>query len=338
MIRTKTTVVVGAGAAVEVDFPDARELLNKVSQGFDFQRLGTDLQTAEMDDFDALFKKLKGKHQPLRDAAQQVRAASRLSSSLHALLQQQGADDHVLVVGKLALAYYTLKAEAHSPITEEPRDPGDMPLRGSENWLFQLGRLVVDGVPRARAEHCFDNIHLVNFNTDRSIQHYMPWVLHTAFGMTISEARSICAEKLRVVQPFGRAGKLPWQTGDEGVADWGEVNLAKLFNVAECIRTLDEFIDDRQARAALAGGLNKARRLVFLGFDFGGMETAMLFDDRLQQAPEVLASLRESDTDTAPMLRRVLTQSGGISADAIIATPVVRSWKLLRDHSQLLES
>lgn len=338
MIRTKTTVVVGAGAAVEVDLPDPRDMLGKINQGYDFQRLGTDLARAETGDFDALFKKLKGKAETLKDAAQRLRAGSRLSTSIHALLQQHGNDDHVIAVGKLALAYYTLRAEQDSPTTDEPRDPGEMPLRGGENWLFQLGRMAVDGVPRAKADSSFDNLTFISFGTDRTIQHYMPWVLHSGFGMGISEARAICAEKLRVIQPFGRAGRLPWMAGDEAVADWGDLDLAKLFNVADGLRTADEFINDRQARAALSSAVSKSRRLVFLGFDFTGMEVALLFDDRLQQVPDVLAALRESEVDREPMITRVLDKVGGIGPDAVIAMPVTSSWKMLRDYSQLLES
>ncbi|WAT18571.1 hypothetical protein OZN62_03035 [Aurantiacibacter sp. MUD11] len=338
MIRTKTTVVVGAGAAVEIDLPDPRELLNRVAQGFDFQRLGTDLETEEMRDFDAFFKKVKGKREALHEAAIRIRAGSRLSSSMHALLQQHGDDQHVLAVGKLAMAYYTLRAEAHSLVESEPRDPGDMPLRGSENWLFQLARMVVDGVPRARAESCFDNLHIVNFNTDRAIQHYMPWALSSAFGMDVTEAQELCAEKLKVIQPFGRAGRLDWQPGSEEVADWGAQDSDKLFTLAECIRTAGEFLDDRAARATLYNGLGKARRIVFLGFGFNAMETALLFDERLTQAPEALAALRESETDQHDNVRRVLNAIGGISTEAIIGLPVTHSWKLLRDYNALLES
>ena len=196
MIRTKTTVIVGAGAGVEYDLPDARELLSRIAHGFDFQRLGTDLETPEMHDFDAQFRKVKGKHDELLQAAARLRAGARLSSSIHALLSQHGDDEHVVAVGKLAVAYYTLRAEALSPMAAEPRDPGAMPLRGGENWLFQLGRMVVDGVARARAEACFDNLQLVSFGNDRAIQHYMPWVLHTGFGMRLTEAQAICADKL----------------------------------------------------------------------------------------------------------------------------------------------
>lgn len=338
MIRTKTAVVVGAGAAVEIELPGHAELLNKIAHGFDFQRLGSDLETAEMRDFDTLFGKLKGEGEALRDAALRIRAGSRLASTIHALLQQHGDDKHVLAAGKLAIAYYTLQAERQSAMTSEPRDPGDMPFRGVENWLFQLGRTVVDGVARAKAEHCFDNLHIVDFNTGRAIEHYMPWVLHSGFGMPVTEAQDLCAQRLKVVHPLGRAGRLEWEKGSEAVAEWGADDTKSLFKVAEGIHTASEFIDDRPAKTALHGGLANARRLVFVGFDFNSLDTSLLFQERLTHGPETLVTLPESERGRVDAVRRLLKGQAGIGAEALVALHLGPSWQMLSDNALSIES
>lgn len=338
MIRTKTAIVVGAGAAVEIELPGQREMLSRVAQGFDFQRLGSGLQTQEMQDFDSLFKKVKGKGETLREAGLRIRAGARLSSSIHALLQQHGDDKHVLAAGKLAIAYYTLQAERQSAMAAEPRDPGDMPFRGIENWLYQLGRMVVDGVPRARAEHCFDNLHIVNFNTDRAIEHFMPWVLHSGFGMAITEAQDLCDAKLKVHHPYGRAGRFDWQSGDEAEAEWGADNPKALFKVAEGIRTASDFLDDRQLKAAVQGGLANARRLVFIGFDFNSLDTSMLFQERLSHGPDTLVALPEGERGNVETIQRVLKNQGGIAPEALVAMQIGPSWQMLADYGLLIES
>ena len=338
MIRTKTAIIIGAGAGVEIEMPGQTELLSKIAHGFDFQRLGTDLQTAEMQDFDTLFKKVKGEGEALREAALRIRAGARLTSSIHALLQQHGDDKHVLAVGKLAIAYYTLQAENRSAMEAEPRDPGDMPFRGTENWLFQLGRMVVDGVSRSRAEHCFDNLHIVNFNTDRALQHYMPWVLHSGFGMPVTEAQALCAEKLTVVQPFGRAGRLDWQTGAEAQAMWGDESPKNFFKVAENIRTASEFLDDRQAKASLHGGIANARRLMFIGFNFNSLNMSLLFQERLAKAPETLVALAEHEQSREDSIRRVLKTNAGIAPEMLLTMRFGPSWQMLADNDLLIES
>lgn len=338
MIRTKTAVVVGQGAAVEIELPGQRDLLTKIAQGFDFQRLGSDLQTAEMQDFDALFKKVKGNGDALREAGLRIRAGSRLSSSIHALLQQHGDDKHVLAAGKLAIAYFTLRAEHQSAMAAELRDPGDMPFRGSENWLFQLGCMVVDGVPRAKAEHCFDNLHIVNFNMDRAIQHYMPWVLHSGFGMPLTEAQGLCAERLRIIHPYGRAGQLEWETGALAEAEWGVQDPKRLFKIAENIRTAEEFMEDRQMKASLQGGLANARGLVFIGFNFNSLDTSLLLQERLSHGPETFVSLTEIDQGKVDTIRRVLKGKMGISLETLVAMHLGQSWQMLADNGLLIES
>jgi hypothetical protein len=329
---------VGAGAAVEIELPGQREMLSRIAQGFDFQRLGGPLQTQEMQDFEALFRKVKGKAEDLREAALRIRAGARLSTSIHALLQQHGDDKHVLAAGKLAVAYYTLKAEEQSAMAAEPRDPGDMPFRGTENWLFQLGRMVVDGVARSKADHCLDNLHLVNFNTDRAIEHYMPWVLHSGFGMPVTEAQALCAEKLRVVHPYGRAGRLEWETGDEAEASWGEDNQRALYKVAEGIRTMTDLVDDRQFKAMLTGGITNARRLLFIGFDFNSLDTSLLFPERLSHSPDTLVALAEAERGKAETIRRMLRTHGGIAPESLAAFHIGQSWQMLSDNSLLIES
>ncbi len=338
MIRTKTAIIIGAGAGVEIEMPGQRELLSKIAHGFDFQRLGSDLQTSEMQDFDTLFAKVKGEGEALREAALRIRAGARLSSSIQALLQQHGEDKHVRAVGKLAIAYYTLQAEHQSAMEAEPRDPGEMPFRGAENWLFQLGRMVVDGVSRSRAQQCFDNLHIVNFNTDRAIQHYMPWVLHSGFGMPVTEAQALCAEKLNVVQPFGKAGRLEWQTGAEAAAAWGEQNPRNLFKVAENIRTASEFHDDRQLKASLHAGIANARRLLFIGFNFNSLNTSLLFQERLTHGPETLVALGEDEQPRAESIRRVLKTGAGIAPEMLLAMRFGPSWQMLADNDLLIES
>lgn len=338
MIRTKTAIVVGAGAAVEVELLGQREMLGKIAQGFDFQRLGSDLATPEIEQFDKLFKRVKGEGENLREAGLRIRAGSRLTSSIHALLQQHGDDKHVKAAGKLAIAYFTLKAERQSAMEAEPRDPGDMPFRGMENWLFQLGCMVVDGVSRSRAEHCFDNLHIVNFNCDRSIEHYMPWVLHSGFGMPITEAQDLCAQKLKVVHPYGRAGRLEWQSGAEAEAEWGADNPKALFKVAEGIRTASEFADDRQLKASLQGGLTNARRLAFIGFDFNSLDTSLLFQERLTHGPDTLVALGDGDMRKTDTITRVLRNLGGIAPESLVTMHVGPSWQMLANYGLLIES
>lgn len=137
MIRTRTTLIIGPGAGLEIELPDKRELLTKIAGGFDFARLGSELQTRDMymlaRHFEKFSRQMGSTRERLMEASQAIRVSARVGSSIDAVLEQHNTDSLVMAAAKLAIVYFTLQAEARSPLTLEPRDPGDLPLRGTEN-------------------------------------------------------------------------------------------------------------------------------------------------------------------------------------------------------------
>lgn len=342
MIRTKTTLVIGAGASTELQFPDGQQFLNRIAAGFDFQRLGGALETPDIAVMEGHLDKLadaaRVKKDALVEAAQTIRSAARISNSIDAILEQHGENPMVLAVGKLAIAHYTLDAEAASPLGPEPRDPGDLPVRGNENWLYQLSRIVVNGVPRAKADRCFDNLSLVSFNYDRSIEQYLPWTLHLAFGMGVTEARELVAEKLKITRPYGMPGRMEWMAGDGPVADWGEGEPADLHAVVEQIHTASERRTQGPFLRTMAGQLVQGKRIAFLGFGFDPMNSALLFDAPFEHNPEVfVASPGASDTMRFSVLA-LLRRQAGIKDASSVRIEDMRAWEFLRDYAAFLES
>ncbi len=342
MIRSKTTLVVGAGAASELELPDGADLLVRISQSFDFQRLGTDLQTPDMVALATVFEKvapkLDTKPGRLQQAAQTIRMAARVCNDIEAILEQHGHDPLVQAAGRLAIVYFTLQAEAASPLDEEPRDPGDLPLRGTENWLYHFARTVVNGVPRAKAENCFDNLSIINFGYDRSIEHYLPWVLQMSFGMSLGEAQALVAEKLNVVHPFGQVGRLPWQKGNGAATEWGAEKPAKFDQLAACLHNASARMDDRTFKQTLRGEMAKGRRLAFLGYDFQPLSTAMLFEQAMGHNPDVLVALPQKGMATPVAVAPVLKRTMGVSDDSLLCVNVGHPWRMLRDFALFLES
>lgn len=342
MIRTKTALVVGAGASCELQFPDGNEFLARIAAGFDFQRLGGPLETSDIKamaaHIDDIATKARVKKEALMDAGQIIRSAARLGSSIDAILEQHGNNPMVLAVGKLAITHYVLDAEAHSPLGAEPKDPGDLPVRGTENWLFQLSRAVVNGVPRADAERCFDNLSIICFNYDRSIEHYLPWALHMAFGMTLTEARQLVAERLRITHPYGTPGKLGWQEGSMPVADWGETEPDELHSVVEQLRTPSERNEERAFKRHLLGEVTMGKRLFFLGFGFDPMNCSMLFDAPFEHNPDVLVTMPGATATQRAAVMRLLKRQAGIKDDGLITIEDQRAWQLLQDYTPFLES
>ena len=343
MIRTETTLVIGAGANCEIEMPDGAELLTRIAAGFDFDRLGSQVQTRDMvalaEIFEASAERLGTTYEALLEAGKTIKQASRVTTSIDAVLEQYGSDNaNVIAVGKIALAYYTLQAESKSTLAVEPRDAGDLPLRGTENWLFQLGQLITKGVPRAQAEQCFDKLSLVCFNYDRAIEHYMPWVLTMAFGMPMDEARELVSTHLRIVHPYGSPGSLPWNPGAGQPCEWGDETPEDWLAVAKGIYTASERTRDKRFSSFLMAEIASGRRLGFLGFGFDPMNTSMLFDWVLDHDPDVMVALTGIGDGTKKAVHYLLKRNPGVRDPDLITIADCKAYQLLQDNGLFLET
>ncbi|MEM6826630.1 MAG: hypothetical protein AAF553_01655 [Pseudomonadota bacterium] len=343
MIRTETTLVIGAGANCEIEMPDGAELLTRIAAGFDFDRLGSQVQTRDMvalaEIFEANAERLGTTYEALLEAGKTIKQASRVTTSIDAVLEQYGSDNaNVIAVGKIALAYYTLQAESKSTLAVEPRDAGDLPLRGTENWLFQLGQLITKGVPRAQAEQCFDKLSLVCFNYDRAIEHYMPWVLTMAFGMPMDEARELVSTHLRIVHPYGSPGSLPWNPGAGQPCEWGDETPEDWLAIAKGIYTASERTRDKRFSSFLMAEIASGRRLGFLGFGFDPMNTSMLFDRVLDHDPDVMVALTGIGDGTKKAVHYLLKRNTGVRDPDLITIADCKAYQLLQDNGLFLET
>lgn len=335
-------MVIGPGAGLEIELPDKRELLTKMAAGFDFARLGSELQTRDMvllvryfENVASLIGTTEGK---LREGGQAIRTAARVGHSVDAVLEQHSHDPAVMVAGKLALIFYVLQGESRSPLMREPRDPEDLPLRGTENWLFQLGRLITSGVPRNQVDKAFDNLSIINFNYDRSVQHYLPWVVSMAFGMTLAEARQLVGAKLNITHPFGNIGRLPWEPGEGPEVDWANEEPGNLHNLIEEVQTGSERLRNRQYVTAVQAALAGSEKIVFLGFDFDPQTIDFLFDNAYSHNPDVIAAVQGMNEVSLKAVGRLLRRRTGIEDERLISVLDMRCYHFMRDYALFLES
>ncbi len=342
MIRSKTTLVIGPGAGLEIEMPGRAELLNKVAQGFDFARLGSELQTRDMqvlaNHFEKFGRQMGANGERLRDASQNIRVSAKVGTSVDAILEQHAHDQLASAACKLALVYYTLQAEARSPLLLEPRDPGDLPLRGTENWLYHLGKLLTSGVPRNLMDQAFENLAIINFNYDRSIQHYLPFVVAMAFGITLNEARQMVGSKLNITHPLGNAGRLPWEPGDTPDVEWGNEEPWNIHNLVKEIQTASERMRNRQYVTGLHAALAGSKKIIFLGFDFDPATIDFLFDYSLSHDPDVIAVTQGMNQPAQHAAYRLLRRRTGIEDESLISMLDMRCFHFLRDYSLFLES
>lgn len=342
MIRTKTTLIVGAGASCELQMPSNEELLIKFGQSYDFTRFGSGLETRDSTHLAQYLGKMatrlgKG-DENIHHAANRLREASKLSRSVDAMLDQHDDDPMISAAGKLGIVHFICQAEAKSILRLTPRIEGDLPVQGTDTWLYQLGQLVTSGVPRSQVESCFDNLTIINFNYDRSVEHFLQFALMMAFGMELKEAQKIVAQKLNIIHPYGTVGRLPWQLDDGADVEWGTEQPQNIHDLSGLIRTSAEVRLDHQMLLAIRGQVSGAKRIVFLGFGYQPQNVELLVDCGLSHDPEVMATVFGMSQTNRTSVIRMLKRKMGLESDDHLLIMNAKCCDMLRDYSLLLES
>ena len=344
MLRTRTTLIVGAGASAELQFPTNAELLARIIQGYDFKRTNSETSTRDgqllLRNIYKLAEKLNKKVEDVAAAAERLRNACRLGRSIDTVLEQYDHDPLVVACGKLAITFFMGQAESRSNLKDIPRVEGELPLQGkiAEYWIYQLGQLITSGVPRSKIGQTLEQLTIINFNYDRSVEHFLPYALVMAYGIELKEAQQVVAEKLDIVHPHGSVGRLPWQKGEAPQAEWGVEQPWNIHAIAAQLKSLNERSADRNALRDIRLSVASAKRLVFLGFGFQPQNVDLLFENTLSHNPEVLISTYGMSSGNAATVAQMIRRLAGLeSAEQLMISPG-KAWEVLRDYSLLLES
>ena len=103
MIRTDTTLIIGAGANREIEMPDGPDLLAKIAAGFEFERLDSEMKSRDLVSlahlFDTVAESMDLTYDALVEGAKAIRDATLVSTSIDAILEQYGHDRAVLAAG-----------------------------------------------------------------------------------------------------------------------------------------------------------------------------------------------------------------------------------------------
>jgi len=273
MFRSKTVLVVGAGASCEANFPDGRRLLNRIREMLDI-RFNEFSQMHRGDREIAQALRLfvpRGEYgedyNNLLRAAWRIRDAAVLGLSIDNIIEQHDDDEGVALCGKLAIIRAILEAEGQSFLTTIPNREDQIDImRVAETWYGRFGQLLTENISRRRAEQVFENLRIVCFNYDRALQHYLPHSLTVSWGITLAEAREL-VQNLEILHPYGRVAPLRWEDGNGGI-EFGHSNRGLDEHRVDQIRTYSERIEDDAALAQIRNTVAWAEQVVFLGFAF----------------------------------------------------------------------
>jgi len=311
MLRSKTVLVVGAGASCEANFPDGQRLLQTIQQMLDirfehFNRLiGGDYIISNVIRQLVPGAQYGDEYNRYLEAAWRIREAAKTGLSIDGIIEQHDDEPRVAICGKLAILRAILLAEKASALMlprdrAEPFDIG----RLAETWFGRLAQILTENIPRRRAEEVFSNLEIICFNYDRALQQFLPQALVTSWGMSLAQAQDLTAH-LKVLHPYGRVAPLRWEDHNSGV-EFGNADHAPYARLVEEIRTFSERIEDEQALNEIRNSMAAAKQIIFLGFAFHAPNMELL-KPRESAAERVLATVYKLPENERRQIERQIT-------------------------------
>lgn len=297
MFKENTVFIVGAGASVSYGFPLGDQLTNDISEMFTVHTRSREFN----DSFDQVFYGLHNHHDLLENITENIAgeelydAARVLNTGLHGMrsidrfLHTHSENRNVVILGKLAIATKILLYENNSKFIKphstrqyfenrymntDYRFTRSNELVGT--WINKFFNHLSEGVEKKDVESIYDNITIICFNYDRCIEYYLSQMLADTFNIDIELSRKITI-KLKIYHPYGQLGDVLDEDSDDFLS-FGNMENVKIDPNVLCSRisTFTESSVKGDLLPNIHESLNKARRLIILGFGFEQMNMKLL--------------------------------------------------------------
>ncbi len=252
MITEETVFILGAGASKPYGYPTGQELSDNIIHTF----LGN-------------LRKLNSKTTPHKKAEEFVNIFKRTGESIDLFLS---INPEFSDIGKMAIALMILKAERGSQFRSQ------MTIKDrKQDWYSLLFKRMREGLISSDSYKQFakNNISFINFNYDRSLEHFLYESIINLYHSQKLEAKlmsnwvSSVEEKDLIPFPFlhvyGKIAEVEWFR--EGLKYREGFNYQIINKLKDNIKVINY---DRQQEdySEIKKTIRRAKRIFFLGFGF----------------------------------------------------------------------
>jgi len=304
VISQTIVFVVGAGASSEYGLPAGAQMKEKIASSLNFNRDTNGLLIGDKQLFEIVGFKFKAESQKYFDGAIELSLRIGEFESIDEALHWFSARNEIVSLGKIAIVREILRAERASSLFNQNDPATILPTTSyADTWLPLFLSLAVGSLRKEEAATAFRNVTVINFNYDRTIEHFLYSRLQTNFGLDAQKAKAVLSG-LNIIRPYGSVGLLPWQ--DESGIPFGAqtpVEYDALHLLSQNVRTFTEQNLSNDLRLAITAAIDNSRVVVFLGFGFHQQNMSLLRAVKHVQWRRVLATVLNIDAENYDTLK-----------------------------------
>ena len=274
---TKFTLILGAGASFDFGLPLGERLRTSIARDLDikFDEFGSRLESGSHEIVGALRVIVNSSDDgrrrdinPHRVAAVQIAEAMPYSSSIDEYIERHSDNKMKAQCAKLAIGKAILEEERSSKIFSDFMNPSVDPLRNAtDTWPALFLRDITRGLSKQEVVQALSEFSVINFNYDRCFEQFTYHWLRRIYEFDELQAGEIVAN-MSIYHPYGKIGDLPFEVPSSHIPYGGEVDVHRLLNMMNRIRTYSEAVDQDHGLTEAIERMGRARKFVFLGFGF----------------------------------------------------------------------
>lgn len=240
----------------------------------------------------------------------------RHAPSIDRYLHIHRDDKAKVTIGKLAIAWAILKSEEESLLSNGVILANiSREMAGEPHWLNQLFTRLQSDAPLKEIKQAFENLTIITFNYDRLIEHYLFNAVKALGGFDTRQAADAITH-LQIVHPYGKIGRLPWQSDGEGpTLSFGknqDMHYQLLIDSADRLRTFTETVDDEGVITAIRHSITETNQIIVLGFSYLTQNLELMKSDANSKVENIEATyFRESESNRYIAERGLLSMLRG---------------------------
>jgi len=259
MLNSKTVFILGAGASSEVDFPLGSELKKIIVSKLDLEAdYNGNVTRGEKKIFRHLNSKYPRRINEFYAFCRQISKGIVLSDSIDDFIDDHKHDERVAICGKLAIAYSILEAENCSKLSFNSIDNSINFLFVEDTWYAKFYSLLKKNITKDNIDNIFNNVTVINFNYDRSLEHYLINAISQNYLIEKVQAQNIVS-KLICYHPYGSI--------DHSV-EFGSDKSLDFDNIMSNLKTYTQQVEDVEGLTKVKQAIQDSEVIIFLGMAY----------------------------------------------------------------------